>query len=78
MIRIGGMLVFIAVQFRKNLASLSRQFSAGADHRFQFDKRGQLFIRTHNESLSINASAAQDRARIVFDCRVVNDPAMIN
>jgi hypothetical protein len=31
---------------------LSRQFAAGANHRFEFDKRGQLFIRAHNETLS--------------------------
>jgi hypothetical protein len=35
---------------------------------FQFQKRRQLFIRVHNET----PSAAQDRARIVFDCRVPN------
>jgi hypothetical protein len=41
---------------------------------FQFDKRSQLFIRTHNETLS----ASQDRARIVFDCRMIDDPAMMS
>ena len=30
--------------------------------------------RTHNETLS----ASQDRARIVFDCRIADDPATIN
>src|SRR5436309_314173 len=49
-IRTGGVRVFISQEFRKNLASLSRQLSAGADRRFQFDKRGQLFIRTHRAS----------------------------
>jgi hypothetical protein len=32
---------------------LSTQFAASANRRFQFHKRGQLFIRTHNEPLSI-------------------------
>ena len=27
----------------------------GTNHRFQFHKRGQLFIRTHNETLSVIA-----------------------
>jgi hypothetical protein len=31
-----------------------------------------LFIRSHNEMLS----ASQDRAGIVFDCRIVNDSAL--
>jgi len=26
------------------------------NHRFQFHKRGQLFIRAHNETLSVSAS----------------------
>jgi hypothetical protein len=54
----------------------------------QFQKRSQLFIRTHNETLSVVAMsvsnpdclaslAHKDRARIVFDCRMVNDAATI-
>jgi hypothetical protein len=39
----------------KNYASLSRQFAASADRRFEFHKRGQLFIRVHNETLSVVA-----------------------
>jgi hypothetical protein len=49
------MLVFISGEFRKNLASLSRLFAASTDRRFEFQKRGQLLIRTHNETLSIVA-----------------------
>jgi hypothetical protein len=30
---------------------MARRYSR--EHRFQFQKRGQLFIRTHNEPLSI-------------------------
>jgi hypothetical protein len=33
-----------------------------------------LFIRSHNETLS----ASQDRAGIVFDCRMASDPAMMS
>jgi hypothetical protein len=41
------MRVFMSGEFLKNLASLSRQF--------EFNKRSQLFIRTHNETLSVAA-----------------------
>jgi len=47
------MLVFICGEFRKNLATLSRLFAASADSRFEFHKRRQLFIRAHNETLSV-------------------------
>jgi hypothetical protein len=53
---------------------LSRPFAASANRRFQFHKRSQLFIRSHNETLS----ASHDRARIVFDCQTAHDLAMIN
>jgi hypothetical protein len=33
-----------------------------ADHRFEFQKRRQLFIRTHNETLSIAAMRQQSRS----------------
>ena len=36
-------------------AILSRHSAATPNRRFEFDKRGQLFIRTHNETLSIVA-----------------------
>jgi hypothetical protein len=39
----------------KNLANLSNQFAASANRRFQFRKRRQLFIRMHNETLSVVA-----------------------
>ena len=44
---------FRCAEFRKNLAGLSRKFAAGANRRFEFQKRGQLFIRLHNEMLSV-------------------------
>ena len=36
---------------------------------FQFNKRAELFIRSHNETLAV----AQ-----IFDCRMANDPAMMS
>jgi hypothetical protein len=41
--------------FGKNLANPSNQFTATANHRFEFQKRRQLFIRAHNETLSVVA-----------------------
>ena len=43
---------------RKTSASLSRQFAASSNRRLQFHKRSQLFIRVHNEPLSVAAIAA--------------------
>jgi hypothetical protein len=43
------------------------------NRRFQYHKRSQEFIRTHNETLSVS----QGRARIVFDCRMADNPAMM-
>jgi hypothetical protein len=43
------------VSFAKKLATLSRQFAASASRRFQFHKRRQLFIRVHNETLTVVA-----------------------
>ena len=42
-------------EFGKNLANLSKQFAVSADRRFEFQKRRQLFIRSHNETLSVVA-----------------------
>ena len=42
-------------EFRKTLASLSWQFAAIANLRFEFKKRGQSFMRSHNETLSVVA-----------------------
>jgi hypothetical protein len=47
------MLVFISGELRKNLVILSSQIAASADRRFEFQKRRQLFIRSHNETLSV-------------------------
>ena len=53
----------------------------------QFHKRSQLFIGTHDEAFRIVACASAtsrsaslahtDRARIVFDCRMADVPAMM-
>jgi hypothetical protein len=40
---------------RKTLASLSRQQTATSNRRFEFRKCRQLFIRSHNETLSVAA-----------------------
>jgi hypothetical protein len=39
----------------KNLTSLSRQENASPNRRFKFKKRRQLFIRVHNEALTVAA-----------------------
>ena len=44
---------FSNAEFGKNLARLSRQFAAGTNRRFQFQKRSQLIIRMHDEPLSV-------------------------
>src|SRR5436190_13239281 len=41
----------------RNLACLARQFAASADRRFEFQKRSHLFIRVHNETLSVSLFA---------------------
>jgi hypothetical protein len=46
---------FDGVESGKNLASLSSQFAARANSRFEFQKRSQLFIRSHNETFSVVA-----------------------
>jgi hypothetical protein len=38
----------------KKLDNPSRQFAASENGRFEFDKRRQLFIRMHDETLSVN------------------------
>ena len=47
--------VFALGEFGRNLACLSRQLAAGANRRFEFQKRSQLFIRVHNEALTVAA-----------------------
>ncbi len=42
-------------EFGKNAANLSNQFAGSADRRCQFQKSHQLFIRAHNETLSVVA-----------------------
>jgi hypothetical protein len=43
---------FSDAEVGKNLASLSSTIAASADRRLKFYKRRQLFIGTHNETLS--------------------------
>jgi hypothetical protein len=42
---------------------LSRQFAASADRRFEFQKRRQFFIRTHNATLFVAAMRVNDPDR---------------
>jgi len=44
---------FIAFQICSRSPPAQRPFDATASHRLQFHKRGQLFICTHNETLSV-------------------------
>jgi hypothetical protein len=46
---------FSDAEFGKNLANLSNQFAARTNRRFKFQKRCQLFLRAHNETLSVVA-----------------------
>jgi hypothetical protein len=46
---------FSDVEFGKHLARLSSQFAASANLQFEFHKRSELFIGTHDETLSIIA-----------------------
>src|SRR5437763_1089240 len=46
---------FDGVQSEKIHAGLSSKLAASANRRFEFYKRRQQFIRTHNETLSVAA-----------------------
>jgi hypothetical protein len=43
------------------------QFSASANRRFQFQKRSQYFIRSHNETLSVAAMCVSNPDRSPFE-----------
>jgi len=47
----------------KNPASLSRQFAATPSSRFKFYKSAQLFIRAHNEALTVSAMRVSNEDR---------------
>jgi hypothetical protein len=44
---------------RKIWPACQDKFSASANRRFEFDKRSQLFIRAHNETLSVVAMCVE-------------------
>jgi hypothetical protein len=48
---------------------VSRLFAASANSRFQFQKRGQLFIRVHNELVSVAAMRVNnpDRSPVAIE-----------
>jgi hypothetical protein len=58
---------FSDAEFGKNLASVSNQFAASPNHGFQFYKRSQLFIRMHNETLSVAAMCVSNPDRSPFE-----------
>jgi hypothetical protein len=45
----------VNISFRKCTENLSGKLAASADRRFELDKRSQLLIRTHKETLSVAA-----------------------
>jgi hypothetical protein len=47
--------ILVSGNSAKSLASSSNQFAATPNRRFEFNKRSQLFIRAHNETLSVVA-----------------------
>src|SRR6266550_9084640 len=47
----------------ENYANLSNQFAASANRPFQFQKRSQLFIRKHNETLTVVAMRVSNSER---------------
>ena len=51
------------IEFGKNLANLSKQFAANVDYRFEFQKRRQLFIGSHNKTLSVVAMRVRNKDR---------------
>jgi hypothetical protein len=65
------------VELGKKLASLSRKLAVSADRLLQFHKRRQLFIRVHNETLSVVAMCVsnQDRSPIgIHGCDAASGP----
>jgi hypothetical protein len=53
----------------ENRAGLSRRFVGSANRTFEFEKRGQLFIGTHNQAVSVVAMCV---------CNPDRSPAGIN
>src|SRR6266550_1271644 len=73
----GRFVVFICAEFTKNLACLSRQPSASANHRFKFQERSPLFIGVHNEPLSIVAMRVSNKDRppvTIYSCDTTPTP----
>jgi hypothetical protein len=54
---------FNGVDSEENYASLSKQFVASANRRFEFHKSGQLFIRMNDEPLSVVAMCVNNPDR---------------
>src|SRR6266478_5514352 len=74
----GRFVVFICAEFTKNLACLSRQPSASANHRFKFQKLRPLFIGVHNESLSVVVMRVSNEDRppvTIYSCNTAPIPS---
>jgi hypothetical protein len=54
---------FEDAEFGENYANLSSQFAASVDCLFKFHQRSQLFIRVHNETLSVAAMCVRNPDR---------------
>src|SRR5467141_3154578 len=68
--RIVEVFIFVSGEFRKNLASLSRQFAASANHRLEFDQRSQRSISSHNENACRCSDVDWRQAKFVLVLRV--------
>jgi len=70
---------FSSVEFYKNPGCVSSQFAALADRQFKFQKRGQLLIGMHNETLSVVAICIrnEDRpSRTIHSCNTAPAPML--
>jgi hypothetical protein len=52
---------FNGVEFGENYANSSSQFAATPNRRFDFEKRSQLFVCAHNETLSVGAMCVNNK-----------------
>jgi hypothetical protein len=65
---------FNGVDSGENYASLSKQFVATANRRFEFCKSGQFFINTYNETLSPRCASLMKIKGKMF-LPLIKDPA---
>jgi hypothetical protein len=70
------MTVFITEESQENLASLSRQFAASANRKFQFYKRRQPFLGLHDVTLSIAAMRVSNPDRSPLESIAATQPKL--